>query len=349
MDYLIMQHPGHNRVYYLTADKLALAELKIAATRFSVPSQAPDVMEIEGIRYLHLRTDGQLSEDDLHILSRLSFVFALFYLQKNADTSYLLPIRKKDYEYLDGKISSVQKYQGKTNELFTKMMLNIALLSSDFHYQDKLQMMDPVAGRGTTLFEASVYGYDAYGVEIDAKSVHETGVFFKKYLEQERLKHAVEQRRIAGSKKSNAVVIKDFKFAKSPHTFKKKQERKTLALVQGNAQYTAQYFKAKTFHFIVGDLPYGIVHGNATHKKRGTLTRNPSELLEQCLADWHKVLKPGGVVVVAWNAFLVSRHQLSQVFENFGFKVLSGAPYDEFEHRVDKAIKRDLVVAKKVH
>lgn len=347
MDYIIMQHPGHNRVYYLSADKMALAELKIASTRLSVSCSDIDIVEIEGIRYLKIKTDRELSAEDMEILSRLSFVFAIFLLEGDREAKHLLPIRKFAYEYLDPKISSVLKYQGKTNELFTKMMLNVALLSSDFSYDEHLVMMDPVAGRGTTLFEASVYGFDAYGVEIDPKSVQDTGVFFKKYLETERIKHRLENRQIAGAKKANAVVLKAFKYANSPEAFKQKK-LKTLGLVEASSQHTSKYFKANTFHLIVGDLPYGIVHGNASHKKTANITRNPTELLDLCMADWHKVLKPGGVVVVAWNSFLVSRHKLAELFINYGFQVLSDTPYDEFEHMVDKSIKRDIVVAKKI-
>lgn len=348
MNYLILQHPGHNRVYYLSATKMALAELKIASQRLSVAVLGVDIKEIEGVSYLAVDAEKDLAKEDIDILSRLSFVFALFSLEKIEGKLYLNPIRKVNYEYIDSKISSVLKYQGKTNELFTKMMLNVALLSSDFSYDEHLKMMDPVAGRGTTLFEASVYGYDAYGVEVESKSVHDTSIFFKKYLETERLKHTLGQRQVSGTNKNNAVILKEFKYAKTAQAFKSKENRLTLGLVEGSSQFASKYFKNNTFHLIVGDLPYGIVHGNTTKKKAGSITRNPSELLELCLADWYKVLKPGGVVVVAWNSFLVSRHKLSQVFEEFGFKVLSDAPYDEFEHMVDKSIKRDIVVAKKM-
>lgn len=43
------------------------------------------------------------------------------------------------------------------------MMINVALLSSDFNYNDRIQLLDPIAGKGTTLFEGAVYGFDTYG------------------------------------------------------------------------------------------------------------------------------------------------------------------------------------------
>ena len=42
MNYLILQYPGHNWVYYQSADKLAIAELEIACNSMKV-----NVEEIE--------------------------------------------------------------------------------------------------------------------------------------------------------------------------------------------------------------------------------------------------------------------------------------------------------------
>ena len=347
MNYLIMQHPGHNRVYYNAATAMALAELKLASQRMSLPLTQLEIVELANVRYVSFATDGPLNEGDIAILSRLSFVFALFRKEIIEEQPYLFPLAKLPYAYLDEKLSSVQKYQGKTNELFTRMMLNVALLSSDFSYDERLQLLDPVAGRGTTLFEASIFGYHAFGIEVETKSVHDTAIFFKKYLEAERVKHQYVERQIAGERKSNAVVIKEFKYAISSQDFKSKTEQKSLGLVCGSSQFASRFFKPSTFHLIVGDLPYGIVHGNSGAKKTASITRNPSELLELCLAAWYTVLKPGGVVVVAWNAFLVSRHQLGKLFMDHGFDVMDQPPYDAFEHMVDKSIKRDIIVAKK--
>jgi len=348
MKYVILQHPGHNRVYYKLSGKLALAELKIASRRLSGPCINIEIVEIEDIRYLSIETEKELLENDLQILSRLSFVFAIFKVDNLNGKPCLIPIKKVDYEYLDSKISSLLKYQGKTNELFTKMMINVALLSSDFNYTDKIHMLDPVSGKGTTLFEGAVYGFDVSGIEIESKFVHDTAIFFKKYLETERLKYSTIKRQIYGKNKLNAVNILEFEYARSKQEFKSKETVKKMGMVCGNSQDAFKYFKQKDFHLIVGDLPYGIFHGNSTDKKMSSVTRNPSELLSNCLPEWHKVLRKGGVVVVAWNSFVASRHKLSNIFAENGFDVLSQAPYDEFEHMVDKSIKRDIVVAKKI-
>ncbi|MGQ1786192.1 MULTISPECIES: TRM11 family SAM-dependent methyltransferase [unclassified Saccharicrinis] len=347
MKYLILQHPGHNRVYYSIADKLALAELKLASTRLSADCTNIDIVEIKNIRYLSIESDGTLTPKDLNLIARLSFVFAIFVLKHKDNEDYLIPIQRDEYEYLNNKISSLLKYPGKTNELFTKMMINVAMLSSDFTYGDKIKMLDPVAGKGTTLFEGTTYGFDTYGIEIEPKSVHEASIFFRKYLQTERVKHLMSKKQIYGSNKSDAVEIQKFEYATSKEQFKSRETIKTLGMVNGNSQNAFKYFKKELFNIIVGDLPYGIAHGNVKGKKTASKTRNPSHLLDECLPEWVKVLKKGGAIIVAWNSFIVNRQKLSETFTKHGLEVLSDSPYDEFEHMVDKSIKRDIVVARK--
>lgn len=347
MNYLILQNPGHNRVYYKSADKLSLAELKIASQKLSIQCSNIEIVELESIRYLSIKTTEELSNEDIEILSRLSFVFAIFQAVEIDQKTFLVPIRKSYYEYVDDKISSLLKYKGKTNELFTKMMINVALLSSDFDYSDRIQILDPVAGRGTTLFEGIIYGYDVCGIELESKSIHDTITFFKKFLETERFKHNFNQRHVHGTTKSNSVKIQEFEYARSKDEFKNKEARKKLGLICGNTQEAANYCKKNSFHLIVGDLPYGIAHGNKSTQRKQSHTRNPSELLNCCLSGWNKILKKGGIVVIAWNSFVASKEELHEIFFEHGFDVLSESPYDEFEHMVDKSIKRDIIVAKK--
>lgn len=347
MKYLILQNPGHNRVYYSQADKLALAELKIACSRLSVPCSDIEIIEIADIRYLSFNTNEELIEKDLAILSRLSFIFAIFSEEIMNDKTCLIPHKRIKYEYLDNKISSILKYPGKTNELFTKMMVNVALLSSDFSYSDNIRLLDPVSGKGTTLYEGTVYGFDVFGIEIESKFVHEANVYFKKYLENERIKHSYSKSRVSGTNKSNAIHLHEYEYALSKDDFKAGESLKKLGLVAGVSQDASEYFPKNYFNLIVGDLPYGIFHGNAPKRKKASSSRNPSELLKSCLSDYYKVLKKGGVLALAWNSHLVSRRELSEKFNAAGFNTLRQSPYDEFEHRVDNSIRRDIIVARK--
>ena len=74
MNYLILQHPGHNRVYYNTAEPIALAELTIALQKISVACQEPDIIYLENMRYLFFETDRELSEEDIQLLFQMTMI-----------------------------------------------------------------------------------------------------------------------------------------------------------------------------------------------------------------------------------------------------------------------------------
>ncbi len=257
-------------------------------------------------------------------------------------------MKKTQYQYVDDKISSILKYSGKTNEIFTKMMINVALLTSNFDYNTKIRLLDPVAGKATTLFEGTVYGFDVTGIEINAKLVHETKIFFKKFIEKERFKHKYIKKQIYGKSKTDAIYVHDFEYSKNKEDFKLAEKRKKFNVINACSTQVDKYFKKNYFNLIVGDLPYGIVHGNSTGKNKFTgITRNPVEMLSLCLPKWYNVLKKGGVLVVAWNSFLVSPKKMKTIFNDNNFDVMSDYPFDNFEHLIDKSIKRDIIVAKK--
>ena len=343
--YLLLRNPGHNRVYYLESEKLALAELTLTSKRFDQPCDHIESINIAGINYLSFTVGQILSETELKWLSNLSFVLALY--QQSADTtdSALHPVELTPHSHVDPKISMLLKYSGKTNEIFTRMMVNVGLVSSDFGLDDAIQLLDPVSGKGTTLFEGAIRGFDVTGIESERKMVHEATIFFKKFLEQEKYKHSLSKHAMYSSSTGSEASIQLFEYARDKQEFKTESSRKHLALIAGNAIHSRRYFKAEKFHLIIGDLPYGISHGNKSQKKHNSLTRSPAELMEACLPEFHKILKTGGCLVLAWNKFVWPREDFVQLLNARGFHVKDSDPYDQFTHRVDQSIKRDIVVA----
>jgi len=111
--------------------------------------------------------------------------------------------------------------------------------------------------------------------------------------------------------------------------------------------YADRFFKNNSFNLIVGDLPYGVQHGNVSMQKKSSLTRNPNELLSVCLNGWYNVLKPDGIIVLAWNNFVLSRDKFVDLLSENGFTVFNDGAYLDFGHRVDQSINRDIIVAKK--
>jgi len=357
MKYLILRNPGHNRVYYTQAAKLAIAELEIASTHFSTKCKEISHDTLGGISYISVELEKEMNEEDILIVSKLSFIFALYQEIENADGRKLLnPIELPRYEVVNSKISNLIKYKGKTNEIFTRMMINVGIMSIDingkkgFDFEGKeIKLLDPVAGRGTTLFESAIYGYSTYGIEIEKKSTTEAQNFFKKFLKQEKWVHSDRKYALNNGKNGKVKGIQ-YMYAHSRAELKEKQGY-ILDILNGDAQDVGTYFKGNSIHLIVGDLPYGIVHANKSAKGNSqepkSPSRNPSTLIEKCIPGWFKVLKKGGVVVLAWNSYTISREDLSEVFEAKGFEVLDSKAYSNFEHMVDQSIKRDLIIARK--
>lgn len=342
--YALLINPGHNRIYFETSKKLAIPELTIALNSFD--NSCSDIKEedIEDISYITFCCENELSQNEIEVISKLSFVFAFYEV---VDNKLLKPIKLNSNFFIKDSLSSILKYTGKTNELFTRMMINVALLSSSTN-SDNIRILDPIAGKGTTLFESLIYGYDAYGIEISDKSVSESFNYLKRYLQIEKYKHDTFSQKVSGPNKSFKAVKYEANIAKSKEDYKNKNI-KHFEIINSNSVYADKLYKKNFFDIIVGDLPYGVQHGNVSNQKQSSLTRNPYELVSSCIPHWKSVLKPGGTIVLAWNSFVLKPEKLASLLENNGLKVLNDEPYLEFEHRVDQAIKRDIIVAKKLN
>ena len=57
-------------------------------------------------------------------------------------------------------------------------------------------MVDPLCGRGTTLNQAVMYGFDAAGIDSDGRDVDAYVSFFTTWLKNKRAKHHVERQRL---------------------------------------------------------------------------------------------------------------------------------------------------------
>lgn len=340
--YALLLNPGHNRVYYQSSQQLSQVEFSITAqTMDCVPSQIQGE-HIAGIYYLTFSAVEALSEKDLEKISRLSFVFALY----QREGELLRPVLIPQADLTGVSVSSLLKYTGKTNELFTRMMLNVAVSSCTLQEADRVRILDPIAGKGTTLFEGLTMGYDCYGIEIGEKAAAEGFHYLKKYLEIQRIKHKPMTLKQSGPNKSFTAKHFIIDLAENREAFKNHQEQH-WEIVAGNSAYADQFFRRNSFHVLVGDLPYGVQHGNVTGEKQSSLTRSPKELVKACLPAWKNVLMPGGVLVLAWNVNVFPRCQFAQLLQEGGFEVLQEGAYDQFSHRVDNAILRDIIVARK--
>ena len=294
MKYAILYNPGHNRVYFETSMKLSVSEFSIISQNFTVECTNIERQNLFGVDYLTFETSEPLAEADEKKIFGLSFLYALFRIEMIGEEVYFKPVRKNREDFVDEGIGAIMKYTGKTNEIFTRMMIQVAAASCIGGNEERktpIRLLDPIAGKGTTLYEGLVKGYDVYGIEIGDKVVKESYHFLKKFLEMAKYKFDSSIIKISGPNKSFSAVRHTFVTAKTKEDFKSKNTR-TVEMVAGNSMYANKYYKKNFFDIIVGDLPYGVQHGNVTTEKQSSLTRNPSELLKACLPAWKEVLRP---------------------------------------------------------
>lgn len=340
--YLILWNPLHKRVYLDAAYEMASAEFLARSKKYALDIVRMEKTTVSGVDGLLFDSTILLDEIQLCAIGELSFVYGIFLLQQS---ELLQPLAYEKKGFVDEKISSLLKYSGKTNELFTRLLCNLAVDASAFSKEkEALRLLDPIAGKGTTLFEGLVLGYHVAGVEIAKNVVGESQRFFKTYLEKEKYKHTMGKESLLTKDKKRAAVKTTFSFAADKEAWKAGKKR-TLSLVAGNALYADVYYKKK-FHMIVGDLPYGVQHSNVSEQGQNAWTRNPKELVRTCLPAWKKLLHHGGAIVLSWNTFVLPRKELCEVLEEEGLLVLEEAPYNTLAHRVDQAILRDVIVAR---
>lgn len=344
--YAVLSNPGHNRVYFEASKRLSIAELVSAAPIFSVSCGDFAGEEIEGVFYVTFTAAKSLAESDLRIISRLSFVYAIFEVRNAGDIILLCPLPKTPSYYFNDDISSILKYTGKTNEIFTRLLINLAVSAGGYDLGDRLYLFDPVAGKGTTLFESLRLGYDCAGAEIAPSAVSEGVAYLKRYLKTGRYKHEYEHTRLSGESKNFTAEINRFVISKNKESMKA-GDKLHLDFVAGNSVYADRYFKKEQFHIIVGDLPYGVQHGSVSNEKQSSLTRNPSELLRLCLPVWARCLRCGGTVALAWNCNVLKRGVMEEIFVSAGLKPLDSPPFNTLEHRVDASIVRDIIIGVK--
>src|SRR2546423_1583935 len=168
--YALLIAPSTNRVYADASLRLTRAELSIfGGTVLSAMPSEIDEERLGGVPYVVF--DGELTGTDLGYLANLSSAYALF---ERVGDDLLRPVELSPLTHFDDDLITIPKYAGKTNEQFTRLLLNVTLLASRFGPEmctRRLTVLDPLCGRGTTLNQALRYGYHAIGIERDGKEV----------------------------------------------------------------------------------------------------------------------------------------------------------------------------------
>jgi hypothetical protein len=329
--------PQRSNQYANMAGKLAGPEL--LASPLGTAIKLIEAVIIGGQSYLLVALDDEsiLSpcpalEDILPRLGATSEAYEFFKQIGEVKGPLLRPLETSFAPFVPLEMAEIRRYKGKTNEVFTRVLLNIAIFAGAYCNQctGQLRVLDPLAGGGTTLFLALAAGYDAFGIEHQRQDVETTVVYIRQYLSSIHVpyKELDERHRRDGRR----------------HQFKIGREGVTrrLVLAHGDACEANLHMQEVPgglhLHAIAGDLPYGIQHFGKI-----------AELLSRALPVWEAMLLPGGTVALAWNATRIERSAMIELVEQHcQLRVRNDPPYTQLAHTVDRVIKkRDILVAVK--
>ena len=350
-NYAFLILPSHNRVYADAAPSMARAELGVLSAALPdgwIAEGSIAETVIGGVPYVTFESNG-LSQRDAALLANLSSLYALF----EVTGELLRPVPLRRLDRFDDDLLTILKYVGKTNEQFTKLLLNVTLASSAFAGElsspggRRLVVLDPLCGRGTTLNQALMYGFDACGADIDARDVEAYAAFIRRWLKDKRLKHRADFSPVRRDRKVVARrLTAEFAAAKDEY---KAGDVQRLEVVETDTARIGEFFRPASADLVVADLPYGVQHGShATGQVGGrTLSRSPLDLLRAAAPVWAKALRPGGALGNSRNTLVARREDAASALAAARLEVLDSAPYRAFRHRVDHAITRDILVARK--
>lgn len=318
MHYTMLLWPHANARYQVESEKLARAELEIMLARLGVSFALGERGEAE-VPSLRFAVRRALTAEELRVLSRHSLLYALFH--RRADGS-LLPVLGRETPRIGGDLTGILKYRGKTNELFTQLLVNLAWLAAGMAEAPRL--IDPMCGRGTTLFVALNRGWNACGSDVDRTALRESEQFLKRYLEYHRRKYARSRGSMTLRDKKSAPYVQ---FA---------VEDMCLRLAELDALRVDQAYGRGKFDLLCADLPYGVQHG---------ATMPLEILLRRALPVWREALRSGGAMALAFNAQTLPAAKLRALAGEAGLRVCQGGAWDRFAHWVEQAVTRDVCVA----
>lgn len=329
--------PQRSTQYADLAHVLAIPELQLSPVGTEATAFAH--VTLGGQPYVRFTLPQEPTADQLRALQQLAMTSAFFqyYEQIGGVAGPLLRPLEGDWEpTLPTDLVATRRYRGKTNELFTHFLCNIAHASSAFAKQpwSELTLMDPLMGGGTTLFVALTLGAQKVGgVDSDTDDVRSTATFLQQYLQHERISHKMQPERLKGLGLRWQCTIGK-KGGDHP--------MQECILANGDTRQTQTLLPGFKPHLIVGDLPYGVQH-------QGQL----NDLLRDALPLWLSSLRKGGTVALAWDATRFDRAAMTALVEEAmaeqdAITILDTPIYQSLQHSVDRVIKaRDVIVLRK--
>jgi hypothetical protein len=327
--YLAQIAPQRSTQYTALADTLAPHELELCPAVKGISRLSP--ITLAGHAYLKFDLPTPLDEPARRELGMLAMTSAFFdYRDSLPDEPgpWLRPVETGFSPAFPPDMVTTRRYKGKTNELFTHFLCNIARDSSSFASQpwSDLRVFDPLAGGGTTLFVALMLGANVVGIEKDLSDVKSTATFIEQYAREEGIACTVKDERLK-------------KLGRRWWFMLGKELPRQCVLIAGDTTQAAELMSnVKRPNLLVTDLPYGIQHHG---ELRG--------LLGAALPMWNELVLPGGAMALAWESTRFTREEMIGLVKSVcALTVLDEPPYNQLVHRVDRVIKhRDVLVLRK--
>ena len=330
--YALLVRPAANRVFGGDAARLLTSELRVV-DRLSLGGRLREVMTstIAGVEYVTFEAGDELDDGTRSAVASLSSTYALF----GREGDLLRPLVATPLDRYDDDLVTTPRYVGKTNETFTRLLVDVALAAAG-SFGRRARILDPLCGRGTTLHHALLLGGDALGIDVDAKDVEAYATFLKGWLQDKRLKHQLDA--TAGRRRFRVTIGR--KGAAGV------DDRQLVDVAVADTVEAPVLFGKGSVDAVATDLPYGVQHGSRSGPA-SKLSRRPDDLLEEALPAWRSALRPGGGMAVSWNTRTLAREQVLEMLGDAGLEVPELGDDVDFAHRVDRTITRDVVVARR--
>jgi hypothetical protein len=322
--------PQRSTQYAALASSLAEPELRLSPLGPAI--EALRTARIGGAPYVVIDLIGVLTPVQERALGELGATSEFFWLHERVGGvpgPFLQPLAPPAEPALPPELVEARRYRGKTNELFSKVLINVARWA---HPGAPARLLDPLMGGGTFLFIGLRLGLDVIGIDNDKMSFESTDTFLEQFLQEARVRHKRRTERVGGGRRS--VFTIEPRGAPRPLM---------AALVHGETAEApallAHLPGGARADLLVADLPYGIQHSGQLEA-----------LLTAALPAWHRVAATDAVLALAWDATRVSRDTMAEWIESDGrWQVLRGGAWEDLGHPVDRVIKRrDIAVARRL-
>jgi len=312
-DYALLISPAARGAYFGDTSKVVMAEID--------GIREVDVHGIEtrgGMDFVRVSADNKKVQN----LLRLSFAQGLFQVEEGA----WLPLEGSTEFHLHEDFVSGEKYRGKTNETLTQLLVNLALQEVRSG-ADSLRLLDPMCGRGTSLFWAMRYGMSATGVEQDPSALNEVRRGLKKWTKLHRQKHKLEEGWVQKANKKGVGKFLDFK-----------ADGQTVRIVTGDTVDVRSLVGQAPFDVLVTDIPYGVQHMGGVDGGR-----SPLAVIQKAAKGWAECLSPGGAMAIAFNRNIPKRAEMISAFDGLDIEVIDR----DVAHRMSESIVRDVLLLRR--